>query len=762
MVNQELQTVVSLDITPEEAQAAIEAIAAQKVAKEALLATLAKDIEGKLTSRMGTRKAKENQWLEAMRLTLGSLSTYNIVTNEYPFGTKNDKTIVHTPEVNITRTKCEAAIAQTIAYQFAAGEKNWSINPPSVIDLDQHDIMSIQQMYPQQEFSLEDIAAIRCNLMEKQIEYHLDATNYGVETRKAIKDRVILGTGILKGPLNAGKNKRIYKKAMDANGQPIRVPTYTIENTPLIYRVNPWYFFPDDTVSEIDKAEDSIEVHPLSKADLEDLLKHPGFIADAIAECVAEEPRSYVNSPFNDPAYLTQGINLLKNKYLVAEYHGPLKREDLTALDLLPAVDDNRSTYYGEVWVCNGRVIRISLENIEGCQRIPYCVSVWEPDPASPFGFGIPMLTRDQQKVVNETWKMMLDNAGISAGPQVIIDTTLIKPAEGGLECTPWKVWYSTEYGADVSKAITFYVPPNNYEGLSQLFSMTKALADEESSVPLMLSGLSLPTGGADNATQTAIMNQNATSPLFYKSEEWDDQMTRPIIEMMYAWEMQYNPDDTCKGTYEIDVRTSTSYLRSSMEQQKLERLAQEVAQGSPTGEWINMDALTIARLSGMKLPYRGIVKTPEQVRRERQNKQPPPPDPNMIKAQAEMERVQVDKQRLELDQQRLQMEQTLKFQEAQMEYEAQLRTDAVRQQEAQASVLKAQYDYQGQMAALAAKSDVDRAKIVAQLQSSEADRQTQRFLAGMEMAARAKDQQQRDKELSMKERGGTGVTSVR
>lgn len=761
-MNEQLAMIVEQPLSEEELHAAIAIMAEKKVAQEQVFQRIASTIEGKLTSRMGTRKAKENQWLESLRLYLGSLSTYNIVTGEYPFGATTDRTLAHTPEVCIVRNKCEAAISQTIAYQFAAGNKNWGINPPAVSDLDDMDAQAIMQMYPGQQFTIEEILAIRCDLMEKEIEYHLDCTNYAAEARKAMWDRVVFGTGILKGPLNAGKLKKVYSKQATQDGRIMRVPSFTVENVPCIYRVNPWHFFPDDTVTDIKKAEDSIEVHPLSKTELRDLLRHPGYIKDQIEACIEEEPRSYVNSPFNDPAYLTQGINLLKNKYLVMEYHGPISKEDLETLGKQPSFDSPYDDYYGEVWVCNGRVIRIDLENIEGCYNVPYCVSVWEPDPATCFGFGIPMLVRDQQRVINETWKMMLDNAGISAGPLAIIDTTLIKPAEGGLEITPWKVYYSNEYGADVSKAIQFFMPPNAYEGLLALFNQAKANADEESSVPLMLSGLQQPTGAADSATQMAILNQNATSPTFFKAEEWDDDVTQRVIEMMYEWEMQYNPKDEIKGSYEIDVRTSTAFLRNSMEQQKLERLSMEIAQGSPAGEWVNQDALIIARLANMRLPYKGIVKSPQQVAQERANRQPPPPDPNMLKAQAEMQKVQVERDKLEFEKQTAAAELQMKQAQAQMEYEATMRTDAIRAQEAQASVIKAKYDFETAMAQLASRDEIDRTKILADLQKSESSLQTQRFLGGMEMAARAKDQAQKEKELKLKAQGKTGVSSVR
>lgn len=778
-------------LSDEELQAIKQEIAQMR---ETMFSNTAATINGKLSDRMGYRKQKENQWLEATRLYLGSLSSYNIITSDWPMGLQSDGQgrdgMRHRPEYNIVRNKCELAMAQTITNQFAAGDKNWALKAPPVCDLDEQDIaIALQAMQtagpqnpnmqqaPQQPGppdapqgqpspppTIEEIMVFKVDLMEKEIENHMIGTKYGIESRRAMMDRVILGTGILKGPKNVGKQKKIYEKQQTSDGRIIRVPKFSEEKVPCIYRVNPWFFFPDDTATEARQAEDSIEVHPMTKTELRELAQRSGFMSDQIELTLGEEPHQYVNSPFNDPAYLTQGINTLKNKYLVLEYHGPIKKCDLETMGVKSYIDDPLDETYGEVWVVNSRVVRIALEDIEGCYRIPYKMCVWEPDPATPFGFGIPMLIRDQQRVVNETYKMILDNAGISAGPQVVVDTTLIKPADGGMACTPWKVWYSTEFGADVTKAIQFFIPDNAFQGLSALLSMSQQFADDESSIQSLTGGgIGAPSAGPDNsATGLMIMNQNATAPLFFKAEEWDDNITYPIIEDMYDWEMQYNPKEEIKGSYEIDVRTSTSYLRGQIEQQKLERLSQEVAQGSPIGEWLNLDELAMARLAGMKLPYKGIVKTPAQVAQERANRPPPPPDPNMLKAQADMQKVQIDGQRLQLDAQNADRDAQMKMQEAQLDYEAQMRTDATRDREAQASALKAQYEYMAAMAGLAAQDQQHREKITSDLFKSDAANQTSKFLAGMEMAARKKDQDLKDKELSLKAKGKTGISSVR
>lgn len=735
----------------EAAEALLEAERQAAQERQDILDSLGASIDAKLSGRMGRRKQKEAQWLESTRLYLGSLSNRAYISTERdPFGYSVEKEDTRRPEVNIVRTKCDAAISQTIAYQFAAGDKNWDINPPAVANVSAADVQATSEQL-QQPMTDKQVSAYRAGLMSAEIEYHLMACRYPQEARLAMKDRVILGSGVMKTPTNSSKWKKTYVQTTTPEGRPLRVPTYTQEKVPEVYRVNLWYFFPDDTAVDIRKCEDAIEVHLMSKTELKELMQRPDFFKDQIALALSEEPREYSTSPFTDPAFLTQGGNTFKGKYIVQEYHGPVTKKMLDSVGICGCEDSPHQEQYAEIWVVNQKVIKFELSNIEGCAGIPYCMSVWEADPGSVFGFGIPMLTRDQQRVVNETYKMMLDNAGLSAGPQVVVDLTLIQSADETNAVKPGQVWYSTEYGADVTKAIQFFTPPNSYDGLAQLFNTAKQLADEESSIPLLLSGLSQPTGAGDSATGMALMNQNATSPLFYKAEEWDDAVTQPIISMMYDWEMQFNPKEEIKGAFEIDVRTSTSYLRNTQDMQKLQALRMEIAQGSPMGEWINMDELTQVTLMGMRLPYKSILKSPEQVAQERQNAPEPPPDPALLKAQAEMRRVENEERRLELDGRIAQEEAENARVLAEIQAQVQFGTNETRAKEAEAQVIKAQYDFQSAMAAIAAKDEAARATIIANMQQNEMNQQTQLFLAGMNQQTKAEELRIRQLELAEK-----------
>jgi hypothetical protein len=48
------------------------------------------------------------------------------------------------------------------------------------------------------------------------------------------------------------------------------------------------------------------------------------------------------------------------------------------------------------------------------------------------------------QRVLNASVRAMMDNAGLSSGPQIVIDGDVIEPADGNgnsYELTPRKVW---------------------------------------------------------------------------------------------------------------------------------------------------------------------------------------------------------------------------------------------------------------------------------------------------------------------------------
>lgn len=723
-------TPVEVDIdnmSEEQLEELAEQEATKRRVKEEMLDSLASAIEGKFVTRASKRKVKENQWLRAGALFYGKLMLEGReLSGETPW---EKPPYSNRPDVNVVRAKCNIAIAETYSMQFGTSDKNWDLVPDK------------KHLTPANITS--------CDMMSLTIEQQLTETDYPMQCLEGMKDRVIIGTGILKGPLSVGKLERTY---VQLEGSTTWVPDVTVDYAPCLERVNPWFFYPDDTTNEVKNLQDTIETHPMSAFDLKKLLKHEGFDGAAIAQVLEQKPAEYVSDNWADFAKMSDNNpNLYKNKYLVLEYHGPITKAQLDKLDIECSYDSINDEYYGEVWVCQGKVIRIELEAIEASYRCPYYISVWEKDPSSVFGFGVALMMEDAQRVVNEAWHMILDNTSISSGPQVAMQKSLIEPANGKWELTPQQIWYLTDSMATVDQAIQFFNVPNVTANIIPILQMAQGFAEEESCIPLITAGLSSPEV-ADTATGGLMVRQSSTTLLDFTSKEWDTNMTAPIIEGMYGWNMQYNPDPEIKGVYSVDVRTSTEYKNKQLHIRDLEKLSVEAAQNPAMAKWINQDMLQRVRLEMMSIPPKGIIKTEDEVAADEAaaaaNAQP---DPAMLELELKARELSLKEAQLEFELQQQQQREA-------WEHEEKMTANQARLVESEARVAVSQNEKETEMLKLAQRSEEAAAKIMSNEKIAKENNLTKAFQIGVENTRKSQENDLYAEELQIKKDTGSGV----
>lgn len=690
-----------LEVSEEEAE--------RKRIEQELLDSLAASIETKFRTRATNRRAKEGQWLRASELFYGKLAiSGSLIAPETPFELRP---IANRPDVNVVRSKCSIAIAQTYSIQFGTGNKNWDIWPSKTnkaID-----------------------AADKADAMSAEIEAQLDKSGYTSICWKAMRDRVVLGTGILKGPESVGKQVRSYEQIEDTGTW---VPSLRVDYSPELKYVSPWFFYPDETVEDPNRINDTIEAHPFAPIELKKLMQHEGFRAEAIAEVLEQRPEEYRDTNWQEFARLSENNgNLFKNKYLVLEYRGPITRTQLDQLGIEPCYSSANDEYYGEVWVCEGKVLRIELESIEASFRPPYYVSVWEKDPASVFGFGVPLMMEDAQRVVNETWHMILDNSYMSSGAQVAMHKHMVEPANGKWELGPGQIWYLTDPGTTVQEAMQFFNVPNNTEQLIPVMQLAQGFAEEESGIPLITAGLNSPQA-VDSATGQLVIQQASTTLLDFMSEEWDSCITEPAISAMYGWNMQYNENPDIKGDYTVDVRTSTQYKNKQVFIRDMEKLSVECSQNPELADWINIPALQRVRLSAMSIPDSSIVKSEEQYTKDKEAKAAAQgPSPEQMQLKLEARKIALEEAKLAFEAKQQQAREI-------MEHTEKMEATRARLVESQARVAVSQNDKEVELIKLAARSEEQSAQILAQLQINRENNQTQAFLKAIEQQTAARE----------------------
>lgn len=725
------------DVDDGTVEGAVDAAVEEDRARREILDILARKVEQEWSDRATKRVGKEIQWAKARGLYDAPLSYDEEGTLDDPFASKNKSK--RRPVPNIVRTKCDTAIANCVSLQFAAGEQNWDLFPPA---------NAVDPAVPE-----------KCRNMTKEIKAQLDATKYPLQARRAMEDRVILGTGVLKGPVNTGKMRVEYVEGADGSWVPQVSSTYS----PKTVHVPLWRFYPDMTVTDHCEGSSDIEVHPMTAMELAQYIDHPGFDGEAIRSILQGDDKY---DPIKPDIYNTEHLKLpaeawshnpylYKNRYSVLEYHGPVSYDELSKLGLQPTYESPTQEYFGEVWVCAGRVIRMELENIEGHYETPYCVSVWKRDPSSPFGYGHPLLLADPQRVVEQAYHMILDNAALTSGPQIAMYQKFIQPVDGDWTIGPNKVWLLTDPSASIDHAIKFFNPTNVIPNIMPVLQLARQFAEEESAT-MAFGGMSSPQN-QESATGALITQSSSNVLLDFSAEEWDDQVTEKLIRRYYAWNMQYNPRKDIKGDFVVDVKSSSEYKNKQLYIRDLERLSMEATQNPALGMVINIDELQKARLALMHLPSNKIIKTQEEIQQAQQAAQNRP-DPKMIELQIKQMAEETARMKLQLEQQELHFQQTLAQQREIMEHQERMAANYARVQEAQAQVLKARSEVQVAMYTLASKDKQVMSKIMADKELKELGIQSQVFLKSMEEERKSHENLLVEKELKLANKTGEGI----
>ena len=629
-------------------------------------------LQSKANDQVQRRYSIDERWLDDLRQFNGQYDKVTAATLAASGGSKLF--------VNITRNKVNAAEARLIDILFPTDDRNWGIQPTPVpylskIAKDEDPVQNedgspfvtdegVQVEKRDIAQGVLEEARERSNGMQDEIEDQLNETNYNSVNRDMVHDAVLYGTGILKGPVILGKTRQKWSEVVDDQGQVAQVIEIVEDLKPGAERVDPWDFFPDMQARSIDDAEFIFQRHYMSKKALRDLADKPGFLRTQISEVLKQDADNSHTATHLQEMQSMAGISSMDNRrFEVWEYHGPVDKNDLIAAGVEVDEDDVFTDYNGVVWFSENRVIKAVI-NPADTGEMPYCVFNWEGDDTTIFGVGIPFLMRSSQKVLNATWRMLMDNAGLSVGPQTVINSQVVRPADGNWRLTPHKVWELTDKNGSVNNVFGSFEINSHMTELIALFQYARQIADEETALPQIAQG---EQGSAtDTASGMSMLMNSANTMLRRVVKNFDDDVTRPFIKRMYDWNMQFNPKEDVKGDFCIDARGTSSLLVK--EQQAVNLMNLMNISASPLLEPLtNTAALYRKVVSSMQIEADEIVKSTEEIELETQNmqKQMEAQQQAMMQAQQAQQQAPAGdplaQQKLELEAQKMQMDAQLK-----------------------------------------------------------------------------------------------------
>lgn len=496
----------------------------------------------------------------------------------------------------------------------------------------------------------------RSDLMQEEIDDQLKACSYQAECRDMIADACKIGIGVLKGPVLGDKTKQKWEaKAVtdkEGNERTIHVLTNVKDDaTPSAYRVDPWAFFPDPDAARVEDSEAFFERDLMTKAQFRKFARHPDVNKD-VARAILTQGATAGGTP----SYLVNLSNITGQKsespsdlFTVWEYTGPIEPEDLA--NLAEALDDESTQswldesgdidplaeIHAKIWFCQGRVLKFALHPLDSAEAI-YSVFNPEEDEHSLFGFGLPYLMRDNQSILNAAQRMMMDNAGLSVGPQIVVNKKLIRPENGQWTMEPRKVWIredTQEVDPRMRPFETFDIQSNQAE-LAAIMDMARQGMDETASLPQIAQGEQ--GAGVTKTAQGMALLMNSANVVFRRIiKNFDDNVTVPMIRRFYHWNMQFSRKDAIKGDYEVDARGSSVLLVREMMAQNLIMIAQMFGDHPVYGKWLKHENLLKQIFKAHMIPADEITKNSREYEADLE-KESQQADPAAQMAQAELE----------------------------------------------------------------------------------------------------------------------------
>jgi hypothetical protein len=384
---------------------------------------------------------------------------------------------------------------------------------------------------------------------------------YNGEVRRVIESAARIGVGILKGPHPTKHRSRKTIQKDGAWGVEVEIKT-----SPASSYISAWNFYPDYPAcgNDIQRGSFVFERDDITRKALSDLRGGElGYIDEMINMCLEEGPSPDTNEG-KTKEYAPSETDMFEIWY----YYGFVSKDDMEAAGC------ECSNEYEPciVTMVNNRVIKITLSVLD-TGEFPFDVMVWQDRLDHWAGIGVAEQISTCQISLKGAVRALQDNMALSSGPQVIVDSSKIEPADGKWVITPRKLWrkrVDSDGIDDVSKAFTIVSIETRQVELLNIINYWTKTAEEVTGLPMLLQG---QVGGApETLGGQQIVNNNGSTVLRRIVRTFDDRVTEPHLGRYYEYLLLHGPE-YAKGDFIVRTRGSSALIERETKKQEIMQL---------------------------------------------------------------------------------------------------------------------------------------------------------------------------------------------
>ena len=400
-------------------------------------------------------------------------------------------------------------------------------------------------------------ALVAAKKMEKQIHDQLEESKALKHLRSAAFECALFGTGVMKGPF--AQNKEYPNWDEDGNYDP------TFKDVPMVSSVSIWNFYPDPDANTMEEVEYTVERHKLSRTQLRGLKRRPQFRTNEI-DIAISMGESYTKEWW-EQVMEDDSQDSNSERFSVLEFWGNVDREILEDHDVkIPSSLKDKEEISVNIWVCNGRVLRLVMNPFTPV-NIPYYAVPYEVNPYSIFGVGVAENMEDTQLLMNGFMRMAVDNAALSGNLIFEVDETNLVPGQD-LSMYPGKV-FRRQGGAPGQSIFGTNFPNVSNENM-QMFDKARVLADESTGFPSFAHGQTGVSGVGRTASGISMLMSAASGSIRTVVKNVDDYLLSPLGKALFNFNMQFNFDPDIKGDLEVKASGTDSLMANEVRSQRL------------------------------------------------------------------------------------------------------------------------------------------------------------------------------------------------
>lgn len=561
-------------------------------------------MQSKFTQYKNDRKLAELKWARNARQYLG------IYDPELDLQIDKNRSRAYP---KLTRVKCVSMLSRLMNLLFPADDKNWTIAPSPVPNLDQEDLQQVldslvppqpqqfgpaaslpQQPQPLEDYQIEEaicqFAKKRAYALECQIEDQLEELGGGKSLgyvhlcRQVLQSGIRYGCGILAGPFVEEQELRTWKQ--DDSGQYIAVPK--VAYRPRFEFIPIWEYYPDMSSKYLKQMEGQFLRKVMSKHQLMLLKDRPDFDAKYIDDVLKQYPEgNYLREAF-ETELRTLGVqnnaqDMWRGKYEVLVWHGYVTGKELDACGVDVPEDKMNRDLTAEVWFVGNTPIKVTLDPwsqlVTDGDMKRFHHFIFEEDETFLLGNSLPNIMRDSQMGLSAATRIMLDNA--SVGRVFELNVALLSPNQDVTTINPDKFFFREDTDPTTVNvpAIRTVEIPSKIAEMEKLIQMFQSFADQETFVGAATGG-DMQKGPSEpfrTATGASMLRGDAALP-FKDVVRNFDVFTESVIGAIIRFNAQFNPDPKTRGDFTPVARGATSLIAKEVLGIQLDNLVQSMA----------------------------------------------------------------------------------------------------------------------------------------------------------------------------------------